>query len=257
MNLYENILSGAPVLQLDRKETTLIGIPEDTFWTMITTSITVYNWRNSTIWQCATDKNIVSKYEVCEKMCYWKGVLNQNPSLCLDLKDALIMQMDTLNKVCRGNIVFLHGTLDEILLENHVGQPSQLFQQQFFNACVTNCKVPCQQWRYSHVAYNYPAHQGLNNFYYPSHIIIEYPEKDYIIELNEVLSQTWESILGDVGGSVGLWLGGSILSILQMIYLLCYGSRDERTCWPKPKQEPGRKPTLQSVTLGLRRYYEK
>uniref|UniRef100_A0A915HRD6 Uncharacterized protein n=1 Tax=Romanomermis culicivorax TaxID=13658 RepID=A0A915HRD6_ROMCU len=55
-----------------------------------------------------------------------------------------------------------------------------------------------------------------------SEVVIRYPAVKSILIYEDVMVKTEFMILGDVGGLLGIWTGGSIISLMQLLYVFCF-----------------------------------
>jgi len=54
-------------------------------------------------------------------------------------------------------------------------------------------------------------------------------------------AQTWEDFVASVGGLLGVWTGASIVSFVQMFYILCTGGGGAASAGHKHKRNRQRK----------------
>lgn len=92
--------------------------------------------------------------------------------------------------------------------------------------CTDNCQIPCESWRFtsrvSHMPLNkvafpkFPPNTTLEDFIY---IQIAFPFLEYD-EFAQDWSMTVTDMVGTIGGHIGLWLGASMLTLMQIPIML-------------------------------------
>uniref|UniRef100_A0A915K2P3 Uncharacterized protein n=1 Tax=Romanomermis culicivorax TaxID=13658 RepID=A0A915K2P3_ROMCU len=77
----------------------------------------------------------------------------------------------------------------------------------------------CIEWRYSYSVYKfYYDHTGELN-HSDTKVWLVYPTAKTVMIYQDVYLKNYFNILGDIGGILGVWIGGSIISILQFLYI--------------------------------------
>lgn len=61
-------------------------------------------------------------------------------------------------------------------------------------------------------------------------ILIYYPSEENIFVMSEIDSLTWDGLVANIGGLLGIWLGASMVSFLQMFYRCCMCVADDGDC---------------------------
>lgn len=85
--------------------------------------------------------------------------------------------------------------------------------------CENNCRPACEEWVYQKsVTFNKLTIEG-NQSDRLVQLRIAYPRLMYNF-LEEQETQTLDLVVGNIGGQLGLWLGGSVLSIVQILVLI-------------------------------------
>uniref|UniRef100_A0AC35EXL7 Uncharacterized protein n=1 Tax=Panagrolaimus sp. PS1159 TaxID=55785 RepID=A0AC35EXL7_9BILA len=103
-----------------------------------------------------------------------------------------------------------------------------------FQRCKSVCKAPCKYWKYSKTVStanlspeqakaftnDSDAIQELQNM-----IILEvfYTSLDYTV-IKHMLAMTPSSFIAQLGGQFSLWIGGSVVSVIQFFIYICGGS---------------------------------
>lgn len=89
--------------------------------------------------------------------------------------------------------------------------------------CSNLCMLGCERRNFDVTASSSSVYSSTTQFSTKvrTNIRIIYPIDGDVLMMTEVDSQTWDSFVGNVGGLLGIWTGASILSFLQIFYLLC------------------------------------
>lgn len=237
----------------DNTDIQYFGLEYGRYATHIKITMSVYNWINSSEASCNSDEFVTSLYNVCYEYCEAKHIKYYNASQCLDVGRATLISEDTLDKVCIKKISFLNGKSVKNSRASFVPPLGDYYED-----CIKlYSKSACREWRYSSTSYSHPVDSVLSNFEFELLLPVEYPETFYILEMTEVYVDSWESLIGTAGGIVGLWAGGSLMSILQMIYLLCCSRCDERvSAFNRKEKDKGAKVKYAYSNGGLHRNYE-
>lgn len=90
------------------------------------------------------------------------------------------------------------------------------------------CIQSCEQWDFERTStvtrqpkpVRDVAVQGYNIIY------VLYPRQESVIVMTEVDSLTYDGMIADVGGLLGIWLGASVVTFVQMIYHCCFDNSD-------------------------------
>lgn len=211
---------------------------KETFQSIIKITGTVYEWLNTNKRPCNSGP-IESYYDNCDSVCYWLEIQKINSSACINIEGAVLFNADIYGNVCNHNIMFLNGYNFQLVSGSYINKIQ--LSSQSYNACIAEyCKPPCKQWDFASTVSSLPVPAEFAFLNFPTTIYLEYPNKAAILVISEVKSQTWESLIGNLGGIVGLWLGASIISIMQMFYLLCCEQCDQKMsnfCCPKKINE--------------------
>lgn len=200
----------------------------------ITITGSLYHWYNTSTQKCNSDQSITTFYNNCNQFCYWTTIRKLNPTSCLGIIGATLLNLDTIDKVCRFNTSFLaDNTTEKGDYWFTVDESKKAYNSSYFDDCITEyCTLPCDQWKYSSFSINLEVPQELSHLNMKHTVSVTYPSAG-ILEMWQLPSQTWSSIVGNVGGIVGLWLGASVMSILQMVYLLCFANCEGRSVFPQ------------------------
>lgn len=83
--------------------------------------------------------------------------------------------------------------------------------------CKLRCLESCAQWFYSATIHASKS-RNIGNYYLD--IEINFPLSHSVMVSEETAAYTWTTLVSNVGGLIGIWLGASLLSFLQPIYLL-------------------------------------
>lgn len=94
--------------------------------------------------------------------------------------------------------------------------------------CKSRCYVPCQFTRYQMKLSDAPLHalgyKYLLDYYNTTidniiDVALAYPALDYT-EFKQDLSKSFDELISDLGGQIGLWLGASMVTIIQLPFVL-------------------------------------
>lgn len=227
----------------------------------------VRKWQNKAEKPCIEGK--VQKgffdYE-CPLKCMANFIHSQCNQYCMHFKDALLINNDHLNTVCPKKITFLNNlnsTEYETIVSsdldtvgefdkkncaevNDVSCSSKRLRSNKRAECDT-CIQSCEQWDFERsVTINVQPRSvreiAVQTFTY---IQIFYPREIDIIVMSEVDTFTWDRFIADIGGVLGIWLGASMLSFVQMVYQCCFCETkeervkgDRKICENNNKDEP-------------------
>lgn len=83
--------------------------------------------------------------------------------------------------------------------------------------CKLRCLESCTQWFYSAT-----SQVSRSGEVWPLRLNIEinFQLSHSVMVSEEVAAYTWTTLIGNIGGLLGIWLGASLLSFLQSLYLL-------------------------------------
>lgn len=95
-------------------------------------------------------------------------------------------------------------------------------------SCKSECVPPCKQWIFKSTI------DMLSDTFQDGAVVIwiTYNPLDGILAFEEVPTYTWDTFLSNIGGQLGLWLGISAISVVQVMYycgLAC--TRAVRSRW--------------------------
>lgn len=216
----------APVLNVDNVKVSLVMPSKETFHSIIKITGTVYKWLNNYKRPC-NQGEAKWYFDYCDKICYWEEMQRNNPNGCMNLEGAVLFDKDIVQNLCNHNVMFIDKPQNSIA--GKYATVTVRPTSELYNSCIAQyCMSPCIQWEFASTVSNLPVPAEFAFLNFPTTIYIEYPSKSAILVISEVVSQTWETVIGNLGGIFGLWLGASIMSILQMFYLLCCEHCDEK-----------------------------
>lgn len=196
-------------------------IIDETYLSHIHITGQLHKWIGNDKRPCTNEKT-GSDYEFCDKLCMWKEVRKNNPKECLELAGAELLKEETIEKVCRHNITFLSNRQTSI--GNWKKLPDVQPTTLSFNSCIDHyCKMPCKQWVFASTTSDTLVPKSLAKLGFRNKILVEYPSPVSVMVFTEVNTYTWQTVVSNTGGIVALWFGGSIITIIQMVYLFCYG----------------------------------
>lgn len=89
--------------------------------------------------------------------------------------------------------------------------------------CVQNCSSGCKRWKYDVSQTIFPKQIDDRNASndVSGYIGIIYDNRENMLMISQVPSFTWDDALANIGGLLGLWLGGSLISFIQIFYFFC------------------------------------
>lgn len=193
----------------------------------------VYKWKNSDTFPCSNERGIDFGGKMvrnCQRICELK--LNLNTSTCTAFADANVL--NTAVDICNQDIVLANTKLKQTitLYNNTSANRSVIYEKSDenfdYSQCLSGCIRPCEQWIYaSSTVANLRPYQFRERLPSTSEVEIQYPAQDTIIVMLETPSTTWQKMLSDIGGLLGLWVGATLFSFLQIIYLCCCSELDE------------------------------
>lgn len=139
----------------------------------------------------------------------------------------MLFNKDDIGMLCTNGFIFLsNGTSAG---RTTFFNASYRSYSKYYNSCIAEtCVHPCQQFKFDSSVSIVPVPSELISLPFPTMFYIQYPTEGNILVIEEVQMQTWETFIGDIGCIVGLWLGASIISLFQMVYLCCFTRRDKR-----------------------------
>lgn len=233
---------------------------KDTFQSVIKITGSLYNWLDTDKRHCNPGE-VKPYHSYCDKICYWREVQRTNQANCMNIEGAVLFNQDAPQNVCPHKIYYLQsGKIQQGSYLN----TSQQQTSQFYNSCIAEyCMTPCEEWKYTSTVSSLPVPPEIASLNFPTLLYVQYPTSSSILVFTEVKTQTWETIIGNVGGILGLWLGASILSIIQMFYLLCCNLCDSKmheSCDRilngsfrkyQTNYQPKKKPTIRPNTVVL------
>lgn len=195
---------------------------------------TVYRWISSDDQPCTNEygTDFSGKHvKICQRTCDIMNKWNNIPCAKFEELSTRAYNVD----ICRKSIVYVSSKLNEsqtISLYKPSSMQSVLKQIKIddfdLSQCFAKCITPCEQWVYeTSVVTNLRPYQFRANLPSSTEVKIQYPDPDTIIVMTETPSTTWQKMLSDIGGMLGLWLGATLLSFVQIIYLCCCSDMDE------------------------------
>lgn len=196
--------------------------PTDHIWqSQLTVTSSLFHWYNTSTHQCNSNPSVTMRYNNCKNYCFSKLLREQNPKACFRLREAVRFGDDRIEMVCRHDTNFLMPSTTEqenITLKTY----DEIWSSASYKDC-TNlyCNQPCVQWKHSLSIASIHVPDEIHHVKFKQNFFVTYPDNS-VLEIWQIPSQTWLSIVGNIGGIVGLWLGASIISVLQMIYLFCF-----------------------------------
>lgn len=90
------------------------------------------------------------------------------------------------------------------------------FDRGVFKFCLKSCLRACERWEYHYTVYSKGVSTDINQ----TELYVLFNPINAMIFTEEVYTYNWDTLLSNIGGQLGLWMGGSILSVTQLIYFL-------------------------------------
>lgn len=103
-------------------------------------------------------------------------------------------------------------------LENNLQRKDSIeafFKDDLFQSCEKSCLTPCELWHYDYTIYTKGP-----TFLNRTELHVVFNPRNGIIFTEEIPTYSWDTLLSNIGGQLGLWMGGSIISLFQIIYFL-------------------------------------
>lgn len=222
----ETVFGIQPMLYVDGTDNQLI--PDSTYFEyFIKIKADTYQWKSSKQKPCSYSKRtyMTSAAKYCRRACETSLLVKHAGAEKLFVDDVTSDNQTVSFKSENHGMKFL-GEPDNkssspfdlvVQLSSELGQEMLL--------CKSNCLLPCEQWIYDKTILTNLRPVRMRRSLQPSQtrINVQYPSKEKIFLVVEVPTQTWESIIANVGGLLGLWLGASIISFIQVFYF-CFSS---------------------------------
>lgn len=196
----------------------------------------VHKWQCKSMDRCIAGQVTNSADDSCQTMC--DATLYSKLCEAVPFQVAFPLKMDTQLTTCRRNITFtssvervrrnlslLEELMGDCLCTRDVPKEHELESR----SCIRQCSDGCEKWDFD-VSVSFTMEQSLlKNFANRQYvrIEIEYPSEESVLVISEINSQSWESFVANVGGLLGIWLGASIVSFIQTIYLCCFSEPEE------------------------------
>lgn len=179
----------------------------------------VFRWMNSTHKPCVNMKAHVQYYEECMVSCMHEIYSSMKPKKdCLTYFEAVHRKNISFKNVCSMDIYF---NLSQLQIFPESENMNRYLFANSGNCTKRKCLTSCEEWIYESVTSSSSFDMNMKMIGIPTIITIEYPQAGAVVVFAEVVSQTWDLLVGNVGGILGLWLGASILSLWQTFYLIC------------------------------------
>lgn len=108
-----------------------------------------------------------------------------------------------------------------------------------FVRCARDCKPLCNEWVYETTVIPVAQRNLItDNAGADITCVLSYQVRFGETFIEEVPTYSWETFVSNIGGQLGLWMGASVVSLLQLLHFLaelCY--YDVPKCARKPKKE--------------------
>lgn len=176
-----------------------------------------------------TKENKLYNRRICQSQCVLEKLFEQNCCSCFNfgLSDNVTYSKPDTYPLC----TFLDKSMSDYMHSHSTDCAQRLAEH-----CAKNECLPfCEQWRYEYAVFQETIQR--NNS--PTEIHFVFNPVDGILHSEEVSIYEWSTFVSNIGGHLGLWMGGSVLSIAQLIYYIAVflgrqigqllkGSRDQK-----------------------------
>uniref|UniRef100_A0A915IKN6 Uncharacterized protein n=1 Tax=Romanomermis culicivorax TaxID=13658 RepID=A0A915IKN6_ROMCU len=213
----------------------------------VSMSPSVHRWKSTSSFPCLENEREIITDRTCLERC--KARIAIKTISCPDMYEAILLDLDRMDQICSYGIYFLESlknlsqSLDDVGSKANLGKLDPSYQPvtpsytdegdrvreeltdkdwQSYSDCVSQCKQACEQWRYTMKTSTSTLTQGLRKSVTKNRtdFVIIYPPEQSVLIMVEVDAQSWEDFVANVGGLLGVWTGASIISFIQLIYLL-------------------------------------
>lgn len=188
--------------------------------------------KNKTRKPCVEGRASTQSNDTCLQRCL--SIKFNSTCSCLSLDAAAMFADDRPHRLCQRGITFITNTGDHTSsfnFETYANQecPNNAKASAEYSKCMDNCIISCTLWTYdtSMSVIKMDSFVRKIGKKTTTNISVDYPFGSRIIIMTEVNAQTWENLIGSVGGLLGIWTGASILSFLQFFYLCFCADSDE------------------------------
>lgn len=137
---------------------------------------------------------------------------------CYTFFEAVHMKNVSFDEACSMDISF---NVSHLQIPPEIHNMSAHLMTHIGGCTKRKCKTACEEWIYESITVSSSQDMNIKKIGLPTLITVEYPQSGAIVVYAEVVSQTWDTFVGSIGGILGLWLGASILSVWQTFYLFC------------------------------------
>lgn len=164
----------------------------------------------TTIYQCVqvTEENKLYSRQYCQFQCVQHKLVEEKlvPCYRFGVSDNVTDSKPETYRLCTS----LDGTSSKAyFLTDSVSQIA-------LNCSLGDCLPFCEQWRYEATIFTEPL--GENNSAAEIHIVFN--PVDGILHTEEIFMYEWDTFVSNIGGHLGLWMGGSVLSVIQLVYYI-------------------------------------
>lgn len=225
-----------PTLYLDYYSS---GIPlsQDAYSYEIKVSVNVHKWKNNEGGvECKEGQQMMTgDNSNCFDNCY-ANYFGSKPCSCPDFFSAQLITNDTTENLC-NYCMYSMEDVNETCIGN---KPADNF---VYDNCSTevkgyklgNCTGECENvtkgcevWEMDTVIKSLTYSEIEKKFVKNSYVIvtITYPTENGIFVVSDEDALSWEEFVSSVGGLLGIWMGASILSYVQILHLCFCGDCD-------------------------------
>lgn len=206
-------------MRFDDIDSNWIIMDEDTYQIHVTISSSLNVWLNNGHPDCNVDQKITQHYSYCTEYC--KNNASYLMNYCVPILGAALLGVDEIENVCEKKPSLL-SNISSLQAEPTAMEPNSHERERLLDSCEElYCKVPCRDWNHISTYTKVIVPSRFSGVPLKTVITVSYPSISSILEIAQTPSQNWESLVGDIGGIVGLWLGASVMSLMQVVYLLC------------------------------------
>lgn len=207
----------------------------DIYVYLIKVQMSVQKWKNTEQKPCRQNSIQLTPISDCWQMCQLRNEIYKT-SGCVTFQQAITVKNESFASICQNDIIFFdendtrlpdvgYNAMNVAALDSTKNESYTVDREN----CNETCLPSCEEWRFDyHIDTKTFLSESLQNRF--TSVKVNYPAPSSILVMNEIDSQTWEDLIGNVGGLMGLWLGASIISFLQCVDLCCcHQHRDDTT----------------------------